>query len=180
MRLYVMRHGPAEDRAPSGRDFDRALTHAGRAVVDRAARALHQARAGTPVRVLSSPFRRARETAELLSKVIGAGEPEIHDDLAADADLPLALVRDVHAAGGDAILIGHQPIVEELVRVLLHPGHGGGLPREAELRSASRSAPHAPARPSLGNGFRTATIAALEHAAERWRLVTVIDPHAAG
>ena len=26
MRLYVMRHGPAEDRAPTGRDFDRVLT----------------------------------------------------------------------------------------------------------------------------------------------------------
>lgn len=157
MRLYVMRHGPAEDRAPSGRDFDRALTHAGRTVVERAARALHLARAGAPLRVLSSPFRRARETAELLSTVIGAGEPELHDDLAADADLPLALVRDVHAAGGDAILIGHQPIVEELVRGLV-----------------------APARAALGNGFRTATIAALERAEERWRLITVIDPHAAG
>ena len=33
MRLYVMRHGPAEDRAPTGRDFDRALTRAGREVV---------------------------------------------------------------------------------------------------------------------------------------------------
>jgi phosphohistidine phosphatase len=171
MRLYVMRHGPAEDRAPSGRDFDRALTQAGRSVVERAARALHAARGGAPIamgggppyppaqplRVLSSPFRRARETAELLATVIGAGDPELHDDLAADADLPLALVRDVHATGGDAILIGHQPIVEELVRVLVHP-----------------------ARASLGNGFRTATIAALEHAAERWHLTSVIDPHASG
>lgn len=157
MRLYVMRHGPAEDRAPTGRDFDRALTHAGRGVVDRAARALHEARGGAPLRVIASPFRRARETAELVSAVIGAAAPELHDALAADADLPLALVGEVHATGGDTILIGHQPIVEELVRALLHP-----------------------ARAALGAGFRTATIAALEHAEERWRLATMIDPHAAG
>jgi len=155
MRLYVMRHGPAEDRAPSGRDFDRALTQVGRAVVGRAARALHGARAGAPVRVIASPLRRARETAELVAIEIGAGDPELHDDLAADAGLPLALVRDVHAAGGDAILIGHQPTVEELVRVLVHP-----------------------AQAALGAGLRTATIAALVHAEERWRLTVVIDPHA--
>jgi phosphohistidine phosphatase SixA len=30
MKLYVMRHGPAEDFSASGRDFDRALTASGR------------------------------------------------------------------------------------------------------------------------------------------------------
>ncbi|MFT3769414.1 MAG: histidine phosphatase family protein [Minicystis sp.] len=170
MRLYVMRHGPAEDRAPTGRDADRALTVPGRDVVDRAARALLEARAAmvqhdgaasgpdpgaVPLRVLSSPYRRAWETAEIVAGVIGDGEPEPHGDLAGDADVPFALVREVRAAGRDVILIGHQPFVEELVRMLVHP-----------------------ARPSLGNGFRTATIAALEDAGERWHLTTVIDPHA--
>ncbi|APR87255.1 Phosphohistidine phosphatase SixA [Minicystis rosea] len=155
MRLYVMRHGPAEDRAPTGRDPDRALTRAGRDVVERAARALHEARAAAPLRIISSPYLRAAETAEIMARVFGAGAPDLHDDLAGDADLPLDLVRAAQAAGDDVLLVGHQPIVEELVRVLVHP-----------------------ARPSFGQGFRTATIAALEHAEDRFRLATIIDPHA--
>ena len=35
MKLYVMRHGPADDDSPSGRDADRALTAAGRERVAR-------------------------------------------------------------------------------------------------------------------------------------------------
>jgi phosphohistidine phosphatase len=161
MRLYVMRHGPAEDRSPSGRDFDRALTPAGREVVARAARALAEARGAAPLRVLSSEFVRARQTAELVASALAAGEPELHEELGADAGLPLGVVRAVRAAGADALLVGHQPFVEELVRVLVHPVHGSGMG-------------------GLG-GFRTATIAALAHAGDdRWRLEAVIDPHAAG
>jgi len=155
MRLYVMRHGPAEDRAPTGRDFDRALTVAGRAVVGRAAGALRDARAQAPARVITSPYRRARETADLVAAALGAGEAEVHPDLAADGDVPIGLVREVHAAGADAVLVGHQPTVEELVRVLVQP-----------------------ADPSIPSGFRTATIVALEHAAEgRWVMHALIDPH---
>lgn len=154
MRLYIMRHGPAEDRAPSGRDFDRVLTRAGRDVVERSARALHGARGAAGLRVVSSPFRRARETAEVMMAIVGRGELEIHEDLGADRDLPLALVREVHEGGEDALFVGHQPIVEELVRALAHPAH-----------------------PSLPAGFRTATIVGLTHAAGAWALAGVIDPY---
>jgi phosphohistidine phosphatase len=156
MRLYVMRHGPAEDRAPSGRDFDRTLTRAGRAVVERAAPALHQApgaRGAAPLRVLTSPYHRAVETAELVGALFGR-EPEIVDDLRADGDVPTSLVRDVHANGSDALLVGHQPIVEQLVRTLVHP-----------------------TSPPLGAGFRTATIVTLEHEDARWHVRHVLDPH---
>jgi phosphohistidine phosphatase len=159
MRLYVMRHGPAEDRAPSGRDFDRRLTEAGREVVQRAARALDEARRATPLRVLASPFRRARETADVVAGHLATGEPELHDGLGADADLPHALVGELLAAGADALVIGHQPIVEELVRALISSAQ--------------------PARAPFPAGFRTATIAILEReVGSPWRLVAVIDPHA--
>jgi phosphohistidine phosphatase len=159
MQLYVMRHGPAEDRSPTGRDADRALTPAGRGVVARAAGALVEARAGASLRVLSSPFLRARQTAELVASALAAPEPELHDALGADAGLPLDVVRAVEAAGADALLVGHQPFVEELVRVLVADGASAGRLR----------------------GFRTATIASLAPAGEgRWRLEAVIDPHAEG
>ncbi len=162
MRLYVMRHGPAEDRAPTGRDFDRVLTQAGREIVERAAQALHQARGATPLRILASPFRRARETAAVVAAHLSAGEPELRADLGADAGaLFFPLVRELHAAGADALVVGHQPIVEELVRALVQPAH--------------------PTRVSLPNGFRTATIAVLERVAAQgpWDLIAVLDPYAA-
>jgi phosphohistidine phosphatase len=163
MLLYVMRHGPAEDRASSGRDFDRVLTPAGRAVVARAARQLGQVRqvggvAGR-LRVLASPLRRARETAEIvagaLSRPPDLVHVELHDDLAVDAGLPLGLVRQLAAAGTDALLVGHQPTVEDLARRILQPG-----------------------RTWLPGGFRTATIitAELVAAPDRWQAGAVLDP----
>jgi phosphohistidine phosphatase len=178
MLLYVMRHGPAEDHAPSGRDFDRALTPDGREVVARAARAFHDERhalAARPWRILSSPFRRARQTAEIMAAATPDGlstmgpraapnpgllrspapEVELHGDLAADAGLPLRLVGELAGAGTDALLVAHQPVVEELVRELLRP-----LPVP------------------LPSGFRTATILALERVApDRWRPAAVLDPY---
>lgn len=157
MMLYVMRHGPAEDRAASGRDADRRLTAAGRAVVERAAQRLRARGAHLP-RILTSPLVRARETAAILGLVAGTARlpPEEHDDLAADQDLPLRLVGELAGLGHDAVLVGHQPTVEALVR------HLSGR------------------RDVLPTGFRTATVVALELepaplAAEvRW----VVDPHA--
>ncbi len=153
MRLYVMRHGPADDHSPTGRDFDRALTPPGREIVAKVARALQGALGGGPLRVLSSPLRRARETAEVVASVLASIPAvtgvEIHDDLAADAELPLGLVGALREAGSDALLVGHQPVVEELVRVLIHPS-----------------------RPSFPGGFRTATIAALDAAPDdRFRTI---------
>jgi phosphohistidine phosphatase len=163
MWLYVMRHGPAEDRSVTGSDFDRTLTREGRAVVERAARALRRARSAhadpRPCRVLSSPLRRARETADLVRAALDLPEAwptvEVHDELAADADIPLPLVQAVAGDGADALLVGHQPIVEALVRQLVHPAH-----------------------PALPRGFRTALIAALARdGALGWRLDAVVDPH---
>jgi len=157
MRLYVMRHGPAEDRAPSGRDFDRALTFAGREVVARAARSLHEARshAAHPLRVLASPFRRARETAEIVAAAVSpALDVELHEDLGADAGLPLGLVAELAAAGADTLLVGHQPTVEALVRHLVQP-----------------------VQPPLAGGFRTALILPLSQLPEgRWHPAGPLDP----
>jgi phosphohistidine phosphatase len=161
MLLYIMRHGPAEDRAATGRDFDRVLTPAGREVVTRVAHALHEGRRprGRRCRVLTSPFWRAIQTAEIVAaKATPALHVEVHDDLAADAHVPLALVRELVEVGEDALLVGHQPTVEELARELLHP-----------------------ARPPLTGGFRTATVIELELVPpSAWRAVTLIEPGASG
>ena len=68
MKIYIMRHGPAEDQAPTGRDFDRKLTSSGRARTELAAHEL--GRWERPKRVISSPLVRTIETAEIVVSVL--------------------------------------------------------------------------------------------------------------
>jgi phosphohistidine phosphatase len=152
--LYVMRHGPAEDRAASGFDRDRALTPEGRRVVAHSARQLRALRTEPVARILSSPLRRAIETAEIVRGELSPppGPPELRDDLAADEPPAFDLVRELTAVGADAILVGHQPSAEVLVRHLCRGAAG--------LRA-----------------MRTATIAAMRWDGTTWSLADVIDPH---
>jgi phosphohistidine phosphatase len=160
MRLYVMRHGPAEDRSSSGRDFDRQLTPSGRGVVQRVADAFQAARAqreasAQPLRILTSPRARAQETAAILR---GALVPvpraiEIVSELGGETAIPLSLIAEATTSGVDTVLVGHQPVVEELVKQLL-----GGTPKHL--------------------GFATATVVGLSWAADAgtWTLVEHLDP----
>jgi len=160
-----MRHGPAEDRAASGRDFDRVLTREGRSVVEVAARRFFASPSGARLRVLVSPFRRAAETATILAahaKLPLPPEVDEVDDLAADAGvLPLELIARLVVSVGptDALLVGHQPMVEALASKL---AGGRGL--------------------ALDAGFRTAMIVsfAREDHDDAWRVAGVIDPHTDG
>src|SRR4051812_21972755 len=117
MRLHVMRHGPAEDRAPTGRDFDRALTPAGRELVRRMGEVLHREVRVAP-RILASPRRRARETAVIVAEAFGSSESvvELREELAGEGPIPLELIDEVAALGPDlaseVLLVGHQPCVE--------------------------------------------------------------------
>ena len=161
MLLYVMRHGPAEDRAASGRDLDRPLSPSGIEVVGRAADRLRAARVTLLPRIVSSPALRAIETATIVRDRCADPrlEIEIDDALAPDEEAPFAIVRDLASStsssrsatkGVDAMMVGHQPWVERLVRTL------------AEDHSSLRS-------------IRTATICALQSMGEAWKLVSIID-----
>ncbi|HZO34616.1 MAG TPA: histidine phosphatase family protein [Gaiellaceae bacterium] len=110
MRVFLVRHAEA---APGEPDALRPLTSAGRD----AARALGDTLAREQLdAVVSSPLRRARETAEEVAAAAGlAAEP--HEGLGPGATL--ASLRDAVAGRGATVAaIGHQPdcgdIVEEL------------------------------------------------------------------
>lgn len=117
MKLYVVRHGPAEDTATSGKDFDRALTPSGRERVRDVAKAL--GRAGeAPKVILSSPLVRALQTAEVIAAELGIALVETTRDLAPGGDA-VALLRSLVAQKRKrAMVVGHQPdltiLVEEM------------------------------------------------------------------
>lgn len=108
---YLVRHAEAEKGAGLP-DAERRLTAAGRAAFEALARAL-----GPSLRldrVVSSPHRRARETAEILAVATGAPlelEPALAPGRSSGAEV-LALAA---AAGGPVALVGHNPEMAEAV-----------------------------------------------------------------
>ncbi len=114
-----MRHGPAEDDAPSGRDADRALTRSGRERVRDVAKLL--VREGeSPRLVVSSPLVRARETAEIVHEVCGVEAGIVFRDELASSGRGVPLVQELLAAGKKRVmLVGHQPDLSILVADLV-------------------------------------------------------------
>src|SRR5262249_54870533 len=70
MQIYLLRHGIAENARPGQADAERALTGEGR---DKLRRVLKRARLAdvSPAVVLSSPYRRAIETADVAVEIFG-------------------------------------------------------------------------------------------------------------
>ncbi|BDG03881.1 SixA phosphatase family protein [Anaeromyxobacter oryzae] len=109
-RVYLVRHAKAEPQG--GDDAARRLTPEGRARFDAHVKAL--APRLRVARIVTSPFARARQTAELLAARTGA-TVETDDALASgasDGREVLALARK--AADGTA-LVGHNPELAQAV-----------------------------------------------------------------
>ncbi len=111
MELYLLRHGIAEERASSGKDADRRLTDDGRR---RLRRVLEHARKAnvTPTLILSSPLKRAVETAEVAAKELGySSKIAISEALLPDSS-PEKVWAEIRAHRDEpAILMtGHEPL----------------------------------------------------------------------
>lgn len=118
MELLLVRHGIAEDIASSGRDTDRALTPEGIERFSQAVAGL--AGVGWRVdRVLHSPWRRARQTAELMEPMVGdAAQIETLEALAEPPDAQL--LSAVERTGADRVaLVGHEPWMSTLLAWLV-------------------------------------------------------------
>jgi phosphohistidine phosphatase len=140
MEVTVIRHGTAEDRART--DADRALTAVGRIEAERAGDRV-VAIGGAPVdSIISSPYLRARQTAELVAERLGfRDEVSIDDALCPEA--PPAGVRELLArltGRRHVILVAHEPILSAICELLL------GIPvsalGRAEVLSMGSSSPH--------------------------------------
>lgn len=118
MKLYVMRHGPAEDHAHTGRDFDRALTPSGRDRVRSVAKAL-LGEGEAPLHIVSSPLVRALQTAEIVAAVI---DLDRYARNAREQDKGVVEVRREMAPGGDQVALVSQ-LAREGRRRLMAVGH---------------------------------------------------------
>ena len=131
-RLIITRHAKTEPYHPSGEDHARALVGRGRDDAAAAARLL--ADLGLhPRTVLVSTAERTRQTWDIMSETLEAGEVVFDDDLyLASAE---ALLAHVSAAprDGDIMIIGHNPGVRELAALLTNGAGPHALGARARL-----------------------------------------------
>jgi len=117
MKIYVMRHGPAEDFASSGRDADRALTPIGRDRV-RAVAKLLASEDEAPRVIVSSPLVRALQTAEIVAAETSVDRVETARDLAPGGDSAAFVASLVRDRRKRAMIVGHEPDLSALVATL--------------------------------------------------------------
>jgi len=125
MRLYFLRHATAVPHgAPAYEDSDRPLTAEGRLEAVEVAAGLRRAKVN-PNLVLTSPWRRALETAELVAKDIKS-RPAVKTipELTGDSD-PRATLSALkpYATYAQLLLVGHEPHLSATLTYLI-AAHG--------------------------------------------------------
>jgi phosphohistidine phosphatase len=122
MLLLLVRHANAGARDPAQwpDDRDRPLTEKGRKVQGDVSRFLRK-RNLAPSLVLTSPWVRAVQTAEILVEIAGVGQPPVACEPLAD-DPDLIRLQDClgnRSPEAAVAMVGHSPWMEDLGSVLL-------------------------------------------------------------
>lgn len=131
MEIYIIRHGDAIDRSDPQVTGDamRWLTETGRDEVMVSARLLAKLSVA-PDLVLTSPMVRARQTAEIVTDLVGpAGGPEVCDHLVYGGSLA-GVLEDIlrHDRHRRVVLAGHMPSVGALVGYVAWGMPEAGIP----------------------------------------------------
>ena len=117
MHVYVIRHGKAEQDSDSGLDRDRVLRKKGHKQAQWIAEQL-LTREPRPQLVLSSPYPRAKETAEPIWAALGM-QAQIDDRLGAERSLSDAIDVLHDARGSECVaIVGHNPTCARIVSAL--------------------------------------------------------------
>jgi phosphohistidine phosphatase len=121
MQIYLLRHGIAEDAAPGHPDADRALTSEGK---EKLRRVLKRARAaGVSLSLmLSSPYKRAIETADVAADVLGYKGKILRTRVLVPNASPHDTWDEIRACKDETaiLLASHEPLMSSLAAFLLN------------------------------------------------------------
>ena len=122
MQLYLLRHGIAHDESPTGKDSDRELTDEGRQKLRHTLGVVAAADVRPDV-IVTSPYVRARQTAEIAKQSLGF-EPSLNfaDALVPDSDPEDVWreVRNLYRGSESIVLVSHEPLMGRCVGFLLN------------------------------------------------------------
>ena len=117
MEIYLLRHGIAEDARAGQSDSARALTAEGR---EKLKRVLKRAKV-KPALILSSPYRRALETAAVAAEVLDYSGEIVRTPALAPEAQPAGVWEEIRARRGEPsiLLASHEPLMSSLAAFLL-------------------------------------------------------------
>jgi len=129
MELYFLRHGPAAPKSMGIMDAELPLTKPGERMIEKSAVALRLLKIRFD-RILTSPYLRAYQTAEIIAKGLGLKRKlEKFDGLKSGATLE-RIRQELEKAGPDdrILLVGHEPDLGQIIGSILRLGSGQALP----------------------------------------------------
>jgi phosphohistidine phosphatase len=118
--VYLLRHGIADERRPDRPDEKRALTEDGRKKL-RLVLARARAAGVGPSLILTSPYVRAVQTAEVAAEALGYKGSIVRIDALTPGSSPEAVWREIRDRTGEAaiLLAGHEPLLGQTAGYLL-------------------------------------------------------------
>ena len=131
MRVLVIRHAHAAPQGAGVPDAERPLTSEGERRFRAAARGL--ARIVTPDVLLTSPLRRARQTAAIASAAWGALDATPEPALASGNLTEIFDALEAHPPDATVALIGHEPTVSTLVAELTRANGAASTDRDPPI-----------------------------------------------
>lgn len=146
MRLYLMRHGQAED--PSV-DPEQGLTSGGKQEIENIARKLAQKSLHLS-QIYHSSKKRAQQTAQILSGIVAASNPPQYMDNLKPNDNPEIIIEAINQWTDDTMIVGHLPFIPSLLNRLTQTQHS--------------------------IHFKPGTIACLVHTGNQWQLEWILEP----
>jgi phosphohistidine phosphatase len=121
MDLFILRHAIAAEPGEFKNDFERALTPDGEQKLRRVTKAMRNLQLSFDL-IISSPYVRARETAEIVAAALALGKKvQLWETLGADGNARelIAEVRALSPAPESILLVGHEPYLSSLVSLLV-------------------------------------------------------------
>lgn len=149
--VYLLRHAKSSRKDGAREDFDRPLNKRGRDAAKAIGEYMARERI-VPAQVLCSSAKRTRETMERLQEAVGGAVPVRFEKgiyMAEEAGL-LRRLKRLNDSLGSAMLVGHNPGLQQLALLLAADADGDGL------------------RSQLQAKFPTAGMAVIETPVERW------------
>ena len=124
MEIYLLRHGIAEVQSASGRDADRRLTEEGCEKLRKVLECAHGAGITLSL-ILTSPLRRALETAEIAARELGYEGKLVRSEALAPGGTPRGVWQELrqHPEQAAVLLAGHDPLFSSTVAYLLGSAH---------------------------------------------------------
>jgi len=120
MRIYVLRHGDAEDPSRRASDEERQLTDEGKDEVHQVARAAKRSKIDLGL-VISSPYIRAVQTAGIAGQVLGYSDDIATTNALEPHSEPQSVWEEVRVHGDvdHLLVVGHEPLLSRTVAYFL-------------------------------------------------------------